>query len=154
MVTAQLRVTQPTPHWPERLPGSMASVRQTRAASKHQKAKATSNKIAQNELDPHLQCPRLLPSTGDLASHIRHSSLAARNVSQLPGLHERMGAWRCLQHSQGPSHPHGQGQPLLLLLLPPPPTSPGGDVSASLTRERWTGLSKSVPSGASRSQPP
>lgn len=34
MVTAQLRVTQHTPHWPEHLPGSMAHIRQTRAASK------------------------------------------------------------------------------------------------------------------------
>lgn len=153
MVTAQFGVTQHTPHWPEHLPGSMARIRQTRAASKHQKAKVTRNKIAQTEPDPHLQCPRLLPSMGDLASQRRHSSLAARNISQLPGLHKRMGAWSCLQHSQGHSHPHGQGQSLLLP-LPPPPMSRGGDVSASLTRERWTGLSKSVPSGASSSQPP
>lgn len=153
MVTAQLRVTQPAPHWPEFLPGSMTRVRQTRAASKHQKAKAASKKIAQSEPDLHLQCPRLLPSTGDLASQRRHSSLAAGNISQLPGLHKEMGAWRCLQNSQGHSHPQGQGQPLLLF-LPPPPTSWGRDVSASLTRERCTGLSKSVPSGASSSQPP
>lgn len=105
MVTAQLRVTQPTPHWPEHLPGSTARVRQTRAASKHQKAKATSNKIAQTEPDPHLQCPRLLPSTGDLASQQRHSSLAARNISQLPGLHKRWehgGAFSTLPGSQPP----------------------------------------------------
>lgn len=107
-----------SPH-PTGLPDSTAHVRQTRAASKHQKVKATSNKIAQTKPDPHLQCLRLLPSMGDLVSQRRHSSLTAGNISQLPGLHKGMGSWRCLWHSQGHSHPHGQGQALAA-----PPATP------------------------------
>lgn len=111
MVTAQLRVTQPTPHWPEHLPGSIVSAK----PEQHQnikKQKQQAIKLHRLSLTHTCSAPGCCPSTGDLASQQRHSSLAARNISQLPGLHKRWehrGAFSTLPGSQPP--PMGRDSP-------------------------------------------